>query len=340
MSKTCTAQWNATAGRWEATYQGKILASNKDSVGGPEYLKKVIEGGFSTKAKNVGVTKVEVVGTGPAPNTQLTPIAGVAQFDSDGDAIPEQTIENEFSINERFEIMTDYTEMVATRELASTLVTGEGGLGKSFTVMQTLRKTGLEDITKMEIGAKFDGQRGYVVVKGFSTAKGLFRTLYENRKQIIVFDDCDSVLKDPNAVNLLKAALDSYDVRIVTWNAEGWSSNEDLPKTFEFEGGVIFISNLPKHKVPQAIRSRALCADVSMTREEVIERMRMIVGTAEFMPDFETELKLEALEFVAENANNPMVPHLNLRSLVNVIKCAKAKPATWRRLGLYSMANN
>lgn len=340
MSKTCTAKFNAQAGRWEATYQGKILASNKDPIGGPDYLKRVIEGGFSNKAKNLGVTLVEIVGT--APKTSLVPvaIAGVAQFDSDGDAIPEQTLESEFPINERFQIMTDYTEMVAKQELASTLVTGEGGLGKTFTVMRTLRDTGLQDISTMEIGAKFDGAKGYVVVKGFSTAKGLFRTLYENRKQIIVFDDCDSILKDPNAVNLLKAALDSYDVRIVSWNSEGWGSNEDLPKTFEFEGGVIFISNLPKHKVPQAIRSRALCADVSMTRDEVVERMRVIVASPEFMPEFDDELKIEALEFVAENANNPMVPHLNLRSLVNVVKCARAKPDHWRRLGLYSMANN
>lgn len=258
----------------------------------------------------------------------------------DGEIEPIQTVESEFPINERFQIMEDYTDMVGKRELASALVTGEGGLGKSFTVMKALKASGAKDISSMEIGARLDGQSGYVVVKGYSSAKGLFRTLYENRNQIIVFDDCDSVLKDPNAVNILKSALDSYDVRMVSWNTEGWGGDDDLPKTFEFTGGVIFISNLPKHKVPQAIRSRAMCADVSMTREEVVERMRMIVDSAEFMPEYEDEHKREALEFVAENANNPMVPTLNLRSLVNVVKARAAKPDHWRRLGLYSMANS
>lgn len=332
MSKSCTVKFNEQLSRWEALYNGRVLASSKDAVGGPEYLKKVIEGGFSQKAKNFGVTKCEVMGTAP--------IAGLATASDAEPAEPVPTVESEFPINERFLIMQDYTDMVGKRELASALVTGEGGLGKTFTVMKTLRDAGIQDVSKMEIGARFDGKRGYVVVKGYSTAKGLFRTLYENRNQIIVFDDCDNVLKDPTAVNILKAALDSYDVRMVTWNAEGWGSDEDLPKSFEFTGGVIFISNMPKHKVPQAIRSRAMCADVSMTRAEVIERMRMIVTSPEFMPDFDDEMKLEALEFVAENANNPMITELNLRSLVNVIKARAAKPDHWRRLGLYSMANS
>lgn len=308
MSKTCQGRYNEASERWEAVYQGKVLASNRDRIGGSEYLRRVIEGGTSQKAKNLGITKIEFVDEVVDESGEI--VAGVET----------QTVEKEFPINERFMIMEDYVDMVATRELASTLVTGEGGLGKTYTVMKTLKESGLKDVTKMEIGAKFNGAKGYIVVKGYSTPKGLFRTLYENRNQIIVFDDCDSVLKDPTAVNILKAALDSYDERIVTWNAEGWGSDEDLPKSFNFEGGVIFISNLPKHKIPQAIRSRAMCADVGMTRAEVVERMRVIVQSPEFMPDFEFDEKTEALEFVAENAYNPMVQELNLRSLVNVIK--------------------
>jgi len=327
MSKTCQGRYNESAERWEAVYQGKVLASNRDRVGGADYLRKVIEGGLSIKAKNAGITKIEFV-------DEITDESGHTVA---GDV---QTVEKEFPINERFAIMEDYVDMVAHRRLASTLVTGEGGLGKTHTVMKSLRASGLQDISKMEIGAKFGGAKGYIVVKGYSTPKGLYRTLYENRNQIIIFDDCDNVLKDPTAVNILKAALDSYDERVVTWNAEGWGGDEDLPKRFNFEGGVIFISNMPKSKIPQAIRSRAMCADVGMTRDEIVERMRAIVISPEFMPEFEMSHKLEALEFVAENAYNPMVQELNLRSLVNVIKARESKPETWRRMGLYSMANS
>ena len=39
-------------------------------------------------------------------------------------------------------------------------------------------------------------------------------------------------------------------------------------------------------------------------------------------------------------AYNPLVNELNLRSLVNVIKARAAKPESWKRVGLYSMANS
>jgi hypothetical protein len=331
---TCQIAWNASESQWEAKYKGQVIAKNSSFDKGVDYLKAVILGGLSKKAKNHNITAVDIVdASAPHVTTDLADAASPNGVPF----VPRRTLGDEFSINERFTIMTDYVEMVAQRQLASALITGEGGLGKTFTVMKTLRDTGLKDVSKMDIGARFDGQRGYVVVKGYSTAKGLFRTLYDNRNQIVVFDDCDSILKDPNAVNLLKAALDSYDVRMVTWNAEGWGSDEDLPKTFEFEGGVIFISNLPRHKIPQAIRSRAIPADVSMTRAEVIERMHEIVKSDEFMPEFDGEHKQDALAFVAEHAENPMVTELNLRSLVNVVKVREAKPAHWKRLGLYAM---
>lgn len=331
MSKTAQARFNAALGRWEATYQGKVLAKSSDPANGAEYLRKVIEGGFSNKAKAVGVNKLEIIG-GPVVGSEVGVGAG-----SSG-AEPEATIESEFSIDERFGIMSDYVDMVSKRQLASALVTGEGGLGKTFTVMSRLAKSGLKDISKMEIGARFDGQKGYIVIKGYSTAKGLYRTLYENRNQICIFDDCDSILKDPTAVNLLKAALDSYDERKVTWNAEGWG-DEDLPKNFDFVGGVVFISNMAKEKIPQALRSRAVCVDVGMTRAEVVQRMRTIAMSPEFMKDIGEEEKMEALEFVAEHAYHPLVKQLNLRSLVKVINLRIGKPDSWKRSGLYAMAS-
>ena len=332
MSNTAKITWNDAMGRWEAAFNGQILASRRDFVGGTEYLRRAVEGGFNLKAKRLNVTKVEIVEPVMSNNSQDS------DFVDDGD--DQTTREHEvFPINERFAIMEDYVDMVSHRQLASTIVTGEGGLGKSFTVMRTLSKNGLRDVSSME--PDDSSERGFIVVKGFSTAKGMFRTLYENRNRIVIFDDADSVLRDVNAVNILKAACDSYDKRVVTWNAESsFGGDDDLPKSFEFKGGVIFISNMPKHKIPQALRSRAMCADVSMTRSEVIDRMRVIVESDEFMPEFILEHKMDALEFIAENAFNPAITELNLRSLVNVVKARAAKPDTWKRMGLYSMINS
>ncbi len=334
MSNTAIVSWNKDRQRWEAVFNSMVMVSNSNpGEGGVDYIRNAIEGGRNQKAKKFNVTKINVVGM---------PAAQIGQglhLQAGDDLAPEKRVEDEFSINERFNIMADYVDMVARKQLASAVITGEGGLGKSHTVMKTIRSAKLRDVSEMEIGEKYNGQAGYVVVKGYSTAKGLYRTLYENRNQVIIFDDCDSILRDPNAVNVLKAALDSYDTRIVSWNAESFGGGDDLPSRFEFEGGVIFISNMPKEKIPQAVRSRALCADVCMTRAEVVERMRAIVKSDEFMPEFDADMKDEAMEFIAENADNPLVVSLNLRSLVNVVKARAAKPDTWKRLGLYAMVS-
>lgn len=338
MSNTAVVSWNKDRDRWEAVYNSFVLVSNSNpGIGGVDYIRNAIEGGRNQKAKKFNVTKINVIGM---PAAQIGRGVSVhVEGDEQEQHVPEKRIEDEFSINERFDIMADYVDMVARKQLASAVITGEGGLGKSHTVMKTIRAAKLRDVSELEIGAKYNGAAGYVIVKGYSTAKGLYRTLYENRNQVIIFDDCDSILRDPNAVNVLKAALDSYDERIVSWNSEGFGSGDDLPSRFAFEGGVIFISNMSKEKIPQAVRSRALCADVCMTRSEVVERMHTIVKSEDFLPDFSAAHKAEAMEFVADNAFNPLVKQLNLRSLINVVKTRQAKPDAWKRLGLYAMAN-
>ena len=325
MSRTATIKFNTVTQKFEAIYNNILICSGT-SAG---YVKAAILAGTSKKAIKFGVTAVyDESEAAPQIGTSSTYVAPKAP----------ETVESMFKINERFAIMEDFVDMVAQKSLASALITGEGGLGKTYTVMATVKKNGLKDVSEMEIGAKFSGKDGYAVIKGYSTAKGLYRTLYENRGRLCIFDDCDSVLRDPVAANLLKAALDSYDKRVISWNAESFG-DDDLPKQFEFTGGVIFISNMNKSKIPQAIRSRAMCADVSMSRGDVVERMRTIVQNPEFQPDVSTEMKLEAMDWIDENAFNPLIHELNLRSLVNTIKCRIAKPDSWKRASLYDMVN-
>ncbi len=335
-------KYNHVAERWEVLFRGAVICGRYGSEGdegAKAYCRAVIMGGQSRKASKFNITSVVEVDAENQPKAAVTLPDGTTAA-----AAPLITIEAEFPINERFAILEDYVHMVARSKKPSAMVVGSGGLGKSFTVMKVIKQQGLTNIgewlERAEIGAKFEAGRmtAFQVVKGFSTAKGLYRTLYEAKNQLIIFDDCDSVLRDPVAANLLKAALDSYDRRVVTWASEGFI-DDGLPRSFEFTGGVIFISNLPMSKIPQALRSRSSCVDVSMTRTEVVERMRVIVSSQDFMPEFDLDIKLDAMEFVAEHAFHPLVTDLNLRSLVNVIQAREDKPDTWRRMALYEMAS-
>jgi len=174
----------------------------------------------------------------------------------------------------------------------------------------------------------------FTMVKGYSTPMALYRTLYENSDRIIVFDDCDSIMKDPVAINLLKAALDSYSKRIVSWNSE--QRGNDLPSSFQFHGGVVFISNHTLGTLDQAIRTRALCVDLSMTADQKLERMEQIVASGDFLAEAPDEHKADALAAIKENL--ALVRNLSLRTLVQVTKVRSTDRRDWKRLALYVMA--
>lgn len=247
------------------------------------------------------------------------------------DTVVESAVE--FDINERFGFVTDLVTMVASGATPSTIISGEGGLGKTYTVTQALRAAGLKDITEVPVGDKVPARSTYRVIKGFSTAKGLYRILAENANSILVFDDCDSILKDDNALNILKSALDTFDKRIITWNTS--RDEDDVPRFFEFKGGIVFISNLPLAKIEQAIRSRAMCVDLSMTTNQKIERMKVIMQSAEFMPEVREAVKLQALALVDELKNKSR--EVSLRTLIKTTKIASTGGANWKKLAEYML---
>jgi hypothetical protein len=245
---------------------------------------------------------------------------------------------SEFTINERFEFVTELVTMVANRNTPSAVITGEGGLGKTFTVLKALTDAGLTDMSElqtMEAGNIFRLSKMFTVVKGFSTAKGLYRTLYENRDSVIVFDDCDSVLRDPIALNLLKAALDSYDKRIISYNAD--IRDEDLPRSFLFNGAVIFVSNLSQDRLDQAIRSRSMNVDLSMTTEQKCERMRTLISMPEFLPEFSVEMKTDAMDLIEKYRS--AARELSLRSLIKITKIRSSNSTNWEKLARYVLVN-
>ena len=244
--------------------------------------------------------------------------------------------ESRFSINERFGFVTDMVTMLANGAQSSVVVTGPGGLGKSYTVSKALESNGFKDISTLEaleIGARINSSKSFRVVKGYSTPKGLYRLLYENKEGVIVFDDCDSVLKDPVSLNLLKGALDSYSRRIISWRAD--IRDEDLPTSFEFKGRVVFISNLGSSQIDQAIITRSMAVDLSMTTQQKIERMRHIMESGEFMPDADKQHKVDAIGLIERLKDS--VKELSLRTLIQVTKIRANAGAKWANLAEYTI---
>ena len=323
MSNVAILTFEERNAKWVASYQGRVLAASSSK----DYVVNSIREGRCSRANAVGVKDVKEIGE-VALNTTTGRMEKVDRF----------------GINERFDFLTDFVNMVADRTSPSLVVTGEGGLGKTHTVNTALKNSGMRELSQvLEIVGDGDSiplreqRKMYTIVKGYSTAKGLYRTLYENRNRVVVFDDCDSILRDPVALNVLKGALDSYDVRIISWNSEGFGSkDDDLPRSFKFDGGVIFISNMSINKIDQAVRSRSICVDLSMNTAQKIERMGAIIQSEEFMPDFKMSVKKDALEFI--DSMQDSVANLSLRTLISVIKVA-SRGGDWKRRAEYLMTS-
>jgi hypothetical protein len=227
-----------------------------------------------------------------------------------------KTVATNFTINQKFNFLDSLTTMVVNNTTPSLIVTGEGGLGKTHSVTSTIQDNSLED-------------KDYLFIKGYSTARGLYNTLYDNNGKLIIFDDCDSVLDDRVAINILKSALDSYETRTISWSAR-MNKADVYPQSFNFTGRIIFISNKDKAKIDGAILSRSLTVDLSMTPDEKIQRMEYILPN--ILPDYELAVKKDALKFLSDNKESD---NLNLRTLIMVSKIRSSYEDTWEDLATY-----
>ena len=305
--------------------KGKVQMQATSSVKFDAVSKKFYAFVGSTKVKSKSREYVE---------RRIVELGGNISGTAAAAAVTATAATESFGITERFGFVEQMVSMVSNRTMASAIVSGPGGLGKTHTVLESLRRAGLTDVTELadfEVGARINRSRSFRVIKGFSTAKGLFRSLQEGNGQTLVFDDCDSVLKDPVALNLLKGALDSYSDRWISWNAD--LRDDDLDRTFKFTGSIIFITNRSLDDIDQAVRTRAMCVDLTMTTAQKLERMTTIASDPAFMPEATESEKTEALELLREFMEQ--VQTLSLRSLIQVVKIRQTAGANWKNFARY-----
>lgn len=225
------------------------------------------------------------------------------------------------SAEDMFAGMTGMAAMVAKKISPSLVITGQPGLGKTFQVIAMLNEMGMRE--------GWD----YVHVKGRASAAGMFITLYENRDKLVIFDDCDSVFRDQDAVNVLKGALDSYDRRVISWiSAKPLKDGDgdEMPRSFTFTGQVIFISNMDISRIDPAIRSRAFVTDISLTNDQMIQRMRALLRDIE--PKAPLSQKQEALDALIAAYERYSGVELNFRSLIKSIRIRQAGFGNWKQM--------
>jgi hypothetical protein len=239
-------------------------------------------------------------------------------------------------IEKRFSILDDMTKAAIQGDIRAMIVVGPPGVGKSYGVEYQLEKAGMFD----QISGK---KIKYEVVKGAMTPIGLYCTLYKHSdpRNVLVFDDCDSILLDDVALNILKAALDSGKKRRIHWNADSaMLRREGVPDQFDFKGSVIFITNLKfdhlKSKKLQdhleALQSRCHFLDLTLdtTRDKIL-RIRQIFRKGDLFKDYDftPEQGEEIVEFM--QANHAKLREISLRMALKLADLTKIS-SNWQAL--------
>lgn len=239
-------------------------------------------------------------------------------------------------IRERFDILDRMTHAVAEGTVRGMIVSGPPGVGKSFGV-----ETVLEDYDMLtEVAGK---PQRTEVVKGSVTPIGLYQTLFNNsdKGNILVFDDCDSVLFDEVCLNMLKATLDSGDRRYITWKSESQAlRREGIPDRFEFKGGCIFITNVDFENVRSkkikdhlaALMSRCHYLDLTMnsSRDKFLRIKQIVKDGMLEKYGFGEKGDAEIVDFMIENTER--LREISLRMVLKISDLRKMDSENWKSL--------
>ena len=213
------------------------------------------------------------------------PASALKMFDLK--SMPEDVVSSETDeqidrkLRDRFDVLEVITNAALNGDINSLIVSGPAGLGKSYTVEKCLEEWD-------------PSERNHTVIRGYVKATGLFKTLYQYRQKgkVIVFDDSDSLFLDDSTLAMLKAVCDSTDRRRVSYLAEFNMIDEDtatiIPRQFQFDGTIVFISNLDFDAIAdkggklaphlQAMISRSHYIDLAMkTRRDYLIRMKQVI---------------------------------------------------------------
>lgn len=234
-------------------------------------------------------------------------------------------------LDERFAALTMMAESAIAGDVRAVVVSGPAGVGKSHEIMHIL-----------------EGKNPYhTIVRGYVRPTGLYKTLYEYRQpgSVIVFDDADSIFNDDISLNILKAACDTTKRRMISWLSETRMEDEggdSVPREFEFEGVVIFITNydfdllidrgnkLAPHFA--ALVSRSMYLDMAMkNKRDYMIRIKQVVEKG-MLREHKCSLadEREIVDFV--DAHQDKLRELSLRMVVKVATLKRTHPTKWKSL--------
>jgi hypothetical protein len=246
-------------------------------------------------------------------------------------------------IARRFDIMEKLTNFVVEGNVRSMIISGAAGIGKSYNLDKRLNQA----IDNAEINQ-------FSVIKGKVSPIALFQQLFEHRNKgdVLVLDDIDVIFQDETSLNLLKGALDTGDVRRLSWlTASDWLEEQGVDQVFEFEGACVFITNLDFDRMVErgsnltphfrALMSRSIYLDLAIhSNKEILTRIKQVVNTTSMLDvhGIDGVQKAMMMEWMEENYEN--LRELSLRTILKLAAFMKGDPKGWRDIAEATMVRN
>ena len=260
-------------------------------------------------------------------STAETPTAETPTAETPTAETPE---ERDARIRARFEGLDRIVAGVISRDIPACIISGPPGLGKSYAIELALKRLNPDT-------------HPWDSISGTISAPGLICALWDlSDNGVLVLDDCDDVFNDETLLNILKAVLDSGATRRVSYRKLAkWMEDMGIPQSFDFNGAVVFCSNLDfealiarnnrmsKHFA--ALMDRSLYLDLTLrTREDFLTRIHQVAIDDALLTSqgVDQPAAIEIVDFIETNAAR--FHNISLRLVLQIAALRRVSPDTWR----------
>lgn len=208
-----------------------------------------------------------------------------------------------------FDTAKDLIKVTLKEFSNATILEGEGGLGKTFLTIETVK----EELEPDEWNFK----------SGYTSPLAFYKYLYKNRnKKALVLDDLDGLFGNETSVSIFKRATDNTTGKRLIFYDTTSKKAEDTPSVFELKARLIILCNEIPNKYKRntsALLSRTIHYEVEFSHPQKKKIIKMIVKSRK---DLTKEQKEKTLDII-EKETSVVTKNFSIRTMEKLIAYIK-----------------
>ena len=203
------------------------------------------------------------------------------------------------ALDKKFHQLKKLTQAVAGGFINAAVIHGRGGIGKTWTVEETLEA--LKEDSKIQVHT----------LTGHVSPLQLYTNLLEHSSanSIHLLDDVDSAITEIASLNILKAATDTKKERWIHWAS---TSSKVKETEFLFHGKLILITNhdLTATAHYRAFMDRVASMNMTLSQKETMVRIAQLASKS---PKKELKMATAVVGWIEKNLSQFHGNNLSMR---------------------------